>query len=460
VTRLSIVGALVLSLVASASPSAAVDEVPLFLRWEAAVVGHTPGQADAALQSVWSMGLDDRKAVNDKLQNFLDVLAKPLGTEGPDSDPRLPDRVSINEHIVIAAREAAHRFTPSMFLERAAMLHADAVMFDRRPAGPPPAASKPTARTAGLTGARGVLVSEPQAQTPEGSGFVTLQDGETTGRIAENWNWPFARGLLDRVKPMLDTDPFVAAWYHGTASYLMRHGDFGEIVRHLDRAAEILPNNARILFDRGTVAEAFAMNVFQQIASERAPGTQPLWVGTPTVTSTAQRRDWHLPEADASNLQARELYERTIALNPGYIEAHVRLARLLELEGEFAGALDQVDKALALHPPSDVAFYAHLFAARAANALGQDEAAAKHASAALALYPSAASALLAESYTALHRIDPGTAVEALSQLGEQPVDPVTASQLDPWQQYPVGAGRLAELALLELWNLTPAKTAH
>jgi tetratricopeptide (TPR) repeat protein len=460
-TRFSLAVALVLAVGGSASPSAAVDEIPLFLSWQASVIAHTSGQPDDALSKVWAMGANDRKAVEDHLQDYLDVVADPLKYQDPSRMPPSRDNALLTGQIVIAGRAAAHQFTPRTFLERAAMLHADAVMFDHRaPGAPPPPPSLPLRDP---TAPRGTILGEPaqQAREQQEAGFITLQDGEVTGRVAENWNWAFARQLLDRVKPMLPTDPFVAAWYHGTASYLMRHGDFGEVVRHLNHAGEVLPNDARILFDRGTVAESLAMNLFQQIVTghEASPRFQ-IAVNHSMVASASNSETNGLPEPDISNARAREFYEKAIAVNPALVEAHVRLARELELDSDFTGALDQVTKALALDPPTEVAFYAHLFGVRAANALGRDDDAERHASAALALYPAAASALLAASHTALHRADPGTAVEVLGRLGDKPVDVVTGRQLDPWQQYPTGAGRMAELALTELWSLTPAKVVR
>ena len=50
-TRLTAASALVFSLLASA-PRAAADDVSTFLAWNEAVLAHTPGQPDAAVQHV------------------------------------------------------------------------------------------------------------------------------------------------------------------------------------------------------------------------------------------------------------------------------------------------------------------------------------------------------------------------------------------------------------------------
>jgi tetratricopeptide (TPR) repeat protein len=276
-----------------------------------------------------------------------------------------------------------------------------------------------------------------------------IGDGEVSGVVTPNWNWRFARLLIDQMKPFGPDDGFVSAWYHGTASFLLRRRDFSEGTDHLDHAVQVLPNDARILFDRGTVYESLAMNLFQQASlgsvSRPAVTLAQGIVIHPSDTSVT------LPDPAVINTRARRLYERAVAINPGLIEAHVRLAREMELSGEFAAASREVTAALKLDPATDLAFYAHLFGARAANALGHDAEAETHVTAALALYPDADSAWLAASQTALRRADPGTALERLGRL-----EAVTRTVVDPWLVYPLGAGRLAELALTELWGFKPA----
>jgi tetratricopeptide (TPR) repeat protein len=289
------------------------------------------------------------------------------------------------------------------------------------------------------------------------SNYVTVDDGEVTGLAGANPNWTFARLLLDRINPIPPDDVFVAAWYHGAASFLLRRGNFAEVVPLLDHAVEILPEDARLLFDRGTVEESLAMGLFQQ-ASTLPEDRHEAYIPGSSLTSKPVR-DVTLANPVALNARARGSYERAIEINPGLIEAHVRLARQLELIGEFARAAGEIKVALGLDPVADVAFYAHLLGARAANALGRDDDAEAHVQAALQLYPEADSAWLAASQTSLHRSDPGAAIERLGKLTEaqESTAPTTAVR-DPWPDYIYGAGRLVKIALTELWGLAPAFT--
>ena len=430
-----------LTMTVAPRPRAADDPSVPFTRWADAVLAHVPGTADAAVETASALTPADRKTITDRLGAFVFLLGNPKAWESGGVSP-----VRVEEPVKSKAIATYwHKLTPEGFLERAAMLHADVVIVGRRmPVDIPTPAAQNTSRLR--------LPGMPAYQAP--SSMFTARDGEVMGAIVSNWNWSFARALLDLVAPIPADDTFIGIWYHATTAYMLRQGEFGEALPHLEHAAKVLPDDAMVAFDRACVAESFAMNQFQQLLSENrasvvfANGRTPYGPGAYGGT----RPD--IPDAKDANAQARALYERAIALNPALVEAHVRLARELELAGNYAEAATQVRQALALSPPSDVAFYAHLFGARAASALGRDAEAEAHVQAALALYPAAGSAIIAASHVAFQRADPGTAVERLGRLAEAPTAGSNAP--DPWRQYIFGAGRIAELPLFELWHRVPA----
>jgi hypothetical protein len=431
----------------AAAPTTHADDsaVEAFVAWSDAVIAHTPGKRDASVESVWKMKASDTVVVEALLQPYIQVLLLPPVRPAYDSfTTDLSDVVKgVDPRIVAAGIHAKSLVTPRTFLERSAVLHADAAMFDQRPAAE---------RHLDLSTAQPPAGSRRSTVQPSGAGVV-VHDGEVAGMVEPNWNWAFSRWLIDRMKPFGMDEGFVSAWYHGTGAYLMRHRDFAEVVTHLDHAAELLPNDARILFDRGTVYESLAMNLFQQASDGQLKRPDVL---TPSgVTLRSMSTSVTLPAPAAINLRARRLYERALELNPGFIEAHVRLARELELSGDFSGATREVAAALKLSPTTDVAFYAHLFGARAATALGRDDAAEAHVTAALQLYPDADSAWLAASQAALHRADPNAALERMTRLEAR-----GSGTDDPWQRYPLGTGRIAELALTELWGFVPASATR
>ena len=88
------------------------------------------------------------------------------------------------------------------------------------------------------------------------------------GRGRANWNWPFARSLIDLVEPKAAADPFVADWYHATAAYMFAHRMYGEVSPHLGRAAEVVPDDPRILFDRACHLEIQGLPLSQVLLTD------------------------------------------------------------------------------------------------------------------------------------------------------------------------------------------------
>jgi hypothetical protein len=401
-------------------------------RWARAVVAHQPGVPDGALTVIWALTPGDRQFIGDRVKDFVLHF-----------DRSVPGRTGEEHTLVGLAQDLATTMTAKDFLERAAVLHADAVMFDRR-APTAPAMPRPRPGMA-LVGSRAgeVVVSSTDPSTyggafaqPTDPAFVTTVDGEVRGRAAQNWNWPFARLLLDQLRPG-EADAFVSLWYHATTALLFKRGELAEVKAQLSHADRQLPDDARIAFDNGCLAEGMGMNIIQQVAGDQV----------------------RIPSAATSNAQALLSFQHALAIDSHFVEARVRAARLLELAGHFAEANDQIHVALA-DKPSDKAtlFYAHLFGARAAAALGRDEEADSHVRAALDLFPKADSAILAASQAAFHRADAGRAQYRLSELaGRSDVADVSEPSVDPWRDYMFGVGRVVEPLLQDLWHTLPAR---
>ncbi len=156
-----------------------------------------------------------------------------------------------------------------------------------------------------------------------------------------------------------------------------------------------------------------------------------------------------LPGTDAANREAERLFRHTLDVDPNFVEARVRLGRLLELRGRFNDADIELRRALVsreIVPDRMLTYYAQLFAARAARGLGQDSAAVVHLGAALSLFPDAQSAIVARSQVALAAGDETNALAPLRRLetGDANTRP------DPWWLYDQGPGRNADRALADL----------
>jgi tetratricopeptide (TPR) repeat protein len=419
----------VLAVLAPRRAHAAPDAAQLLADWSAAVQHHMPGTVDDTLRFVWRLTPPERSAIAAAAPLLVKALNQ--AQDGP--------HVASSDRLVSLAREIARSTTAATFVERAAMLHADAAMFDPQGVLPPGPSGHSVSTVVGLGGAHVVREERPAI-------FATARDGEVTGRAGADWNWPFARELLEATRAVRG-DPFVSQWYHATTAYLFINAYYGEADAHLGNTTAVLPDDPPALFDRGCIAEALAGNLFQFIAvDDRARQA----FNQPSAHKDPVRRSVELPSTNVLNSRAEDLFRRALVADSRLVEAHVRLARLLDIDGRHEEALDHARVALNSRPPADVAFYAHLFAARSAAALGRLDDAQDHVDAALALFPKAQSALLAASHVALLRAEPQVAFSLFARLGDlAPADHTALA--DPWILYSYGAGRLVEPLLADLW---------
>jgi len=370
--------------------------------WVNAVNRHTPGYPDGAVEAIATLTYGDRVQLNPSYTFFM----RPLRGEA------VPARNDIERDVLELARVTRASPGAQTFLKRAAMLHADAVVFADR--FPPPFNDSPT--LAAGAAVPPMLFSER----------ITLtQDGQVLGNANKNWNLPFARSLLDALRqlnPRADAE-FVGDWYHAVSAYLFSKGMFADALRHLQAAARVLPDDARTLFDRGTYAEAFGLPIYQVIDDSR------------------------IPSEGRTNGDAEGHYRRALEIDPSYVEARVRLARLLDHRGRHDDAAAEIDKALSARPADVTGFYARIVAGRIAAARGKYDEALQRYREASAQFPGAQSALLGTSHAALMLADVPEALTPLVQLDRLPL-----RDTDPWLDYRLGAGRDASALLAALWE--------
>ena len=409
------------------SPQDPVSGMRILQNWIEAVNSHTPGRSDASVVTVSALSYQERKDLNAGMNFFLTALT---------SKKVIYASSEIGKHIANLARAARENPGADAFLKRAVVLHSDAGAYRRYfpvPSGGP--ADVPSPVPPLLTSNR----------------IVLDKDGQILGEVVANWNWPFARSLLD-VIPRGTDDPFLGAWYHATATFMFANGWYGEATPHLQRAAAVLPEDARILFDRACYAEILGLPMHQVLLPDadvpRDRGGAFDWTGR---RHTSQTEELGIPRAEVTNAEAERLFRHALRVDPSFVEARVRLARLLDLRKHHEEAAAELTIALAAHPTGEVAFYAHLFAGRAAQALGRIDEASRHYQDAAALFPDAQSALLASSQLALLGSDVPAALTPVQHLGARP----SAFTADPWWQYHLGAGRDAEDMLSEVWAMVP-----
>jgi tetratricopeptide (TPR) repeat protein len=420
----------VLALIAFPRVGGAADEitaatVAAVQRWVTAVEKHEPGRRDAEVEMVLALTFDKRRELNAGMAFFLGfLLGKPADIKNP------------SEKWLAAVAGATRQVPgPNPFLKRAAVLHADTAFIreldDAKPAEP---VRPPT----------GLPYSPLLSQRT----LHLNRDGEILGDSLADWNWPFARSLIALVFPRPADDPFVGAWYHATSAFMLQHGLYGEVLPHLESATALLPDDARVLFDRASYAELQGLPRIQVLLSDAdvlAIRAQRAGRSSLIRTPATLPRRLGIPPEEEANEEAERLFRRALRADPSFVEARVRLGRLLGVRKRHDEAAAELATALAANPSGAVLFYAHLFAGRSAQALGKIADAAGHYKAADLLFPGAQSSGLARSQAALLESDVPAALESI-----QHVDTSTDAQ-DPWGWYHLGAGRDADALLREMW---------
>jgi tetratricopeptide (TPR) repeat protein len=426
--------------------------------WVQAVKTHTPGRADGPVVAVAALTYEAREELNAGMAIFLRALL--TRTYNTGRNPAAKAIVDIGHG---AGNPGANDY-----LKQAAILHADVAAYgDRFPVRPTGVAEAARSRTEqvqiGALGITRIERDEPVSPLLTNNRLILHDDGQVLGEVVASWNWPFARSLLDLVdagpweklvpgepRPKPATDPVVSAWYHATTAYMFAIGSYGDATPHLQHAADVLPDDAWVLFDRGCYAEILGLPLHQALLSERDIASQRAdhrYGNTPQMWTPGSTPALRLPSTEKTNAEAERLYRRALEIDPSLVEARVRLGRLLDLRKRHEEAAAELKTALAGNPSGAVAYYAHLFAGRAAQAMGQTNEAARHYQDAAALFPDAQSALLASSQLALLGADVASALAPVQRLGARSA----AFTADPWWQYHLGAGRDADDLLKALW---------
>ena len=430
--------------------------VVAFRVWIDAVRSHAPGHSDPAVATVAGWSYELREDLNTGMELFLSAL---MGW-----------RYSTGKNKAAEEIAAMGRASDREFLKRAAVLHSDVAAYgDLFPHPATGGARRLQPRTQELQLGRGgrperITVLDPPPPLLREDRVLLDKDGQVVGEVISTWNWPFARSLLDVLsggpvkklfsdgRPEPATDPFVSAWYHATTAYMFARGLYGDATPHLHHASFVLPEDPLALFDRACYAEILGLPMHQALAPDPDAGHRARGAGdAATWTTPSSTPGVRIPSASKTNSDAEQLFRRAVAIAPSLAEARVRLARLLQVRGRYEEAGAELESALRSNPTSVVAFYAHLFAGRSAEALGPLVEATKHYDEARALFPNAQSALLASSHVAMRQSDVSLTLAPIERLGASSA--VFTS--DPWWQYHLAAGRDADFLLRAMWGRIP-----
>lgn len=385
VFRLLLVGVLLTMAVAEAPEARRDASLETVTRWVALVEAHQPGEADESALKMAAFTPDERLRLIEAAGPFVGYLRKlsMAGAQAPGARPAPDSRYgSLGETTLRGGALAP-------WLRRAIILETDAAIL----------APEVTARA--MSNAR-------DARLPEA---LHADDGSAGARMLLNWHWEFARTLAGfRGDPLDDT--FERNWYHVTALYMLDEALLGELGPHLKAGVVAVGSDARMLFDLACLSDAYGSAKVQSVLATVPRGFRP-----------------NVPTLEAAEANAARQFAQVLALDPGFVEARVRLARLVEKRGDAAEALDLLDTAFTASMEPPLAYMAHLTAARANQRLARLDEARRHAETANRMFPRAQAPYVALSVIALAAGNNDGAVAAVAALR------TLEDRDDPWWIY-------------------------
>lgn len=382
--------------------------------WLVAVDRHQPGAADDAAKVMGSWSDDDL----DRL--FIDVNAL--------------------VHLVRSARSGrvplpsgVRPFTPSEMSDLASLADAERLRMDNRLVK---RGALLHTDIASLGLARGSLslgrVAGRQLLVPR-SVSILVHDGLGAGMRDASVHWEFARLLLDQVIPEPGRDLTVVAWYRASALFFAAHHMYADAMPHLERALRLFPTDAALLVDSGCIYEALGAPAIQNFAATAI---------LPTGVTLAVR------SGDANWRQAERLFRRAVELDEGLAEAHLRLGRVIGLQGRHAEAVVELEKAAAASDEKRLQYFAQLVLGAEYHAVNHVDRARQAFDQAAALYPRAQSPRLGASQLARQIGDRTGALRALQPVLEAGTS--ESQRYDPWWTYYDGPGGDVDRAIAEM----------
>jgi len=374
--------------------------------WLTAVERHEPGKVDGPALAIsgWSrFELDaawaDLRALLDRASGMVsrnqrsgDAATTKTGS-GPLTLADVKDLLGLTD-------DELRRRDPTRIVKRAAVLHADLAVFV----------------------SFGLLVDHSR-----GYRTFLVDDGRRVGSDTRCYHWDFGRALLDAVKPDPGGDGMVRLWYWASSAFMTSRGDLAALEAHVERARNLFPMDAAGQFFSGVLHETFA-----------SPRIQAAIRGTTT----------EIGSDESESRKAARFFRQTIALDPAFVEARLRLGRALGFAGRHADAAAELQAVASATDDPVLQYYANLSLGREEQALGHPDEARSAFERAAALCPRAQSPYLALSQLSRRYGDKAGARRALQPVLDLPAR--ESEREDPWWDYHISAGRHADVLLTQL----------
>jgi tetratricopeptide (TPR) repeat protein len=360
--------------------------------WRTAVEDHQPGTRDAAAVGVNAWSRRDLTTVLTDLVSLRDLLLKAKAKLGQASGTISYSRhfftIPDIEDLLGLTHDEVAQADFNRLLKRAAILHTDIAT---------------------------LLAGESTPFQTPGNEMLRSQDGRASG-FTGTVHWEVARKLLDAVTPDPAGNEFVRAWYRATTAFLQYELNLAYADPHLERAREIFPKDATLLFDSGCLDEMYAGPLVQGVA--RSAGAV---AGSKVRTPTSHWR------------QAERFFRDALAADAGMVQARLRLGRVIGLLGRHEEAIGELQRAVEASDDPLLRYYGEMFLGGERRALGQDAAARTHFERAARLYPSAQAPYVALSDIGRRAGDRTAALDTIRRMFSVTAD--LERLVDPWWEY-------------------------
>jgi tetratricopeptide (TPR) repeat protein len=401
-----------------AARSAAEPEWLVRLKaWSRAVMQHEPGRMDPAVVELagWT-AYSVHGVVADFLSLHPDLKQKlPLEVEVTPGRPYTKKTiVDVDTRSVEVFQN--HAGGTNRILRRAAMLHADVAL----------------------------LAPLDRSQTSGIADTMRVVDGRVVDVVGLSAHWAAGLSLLDAIEPAPRDDPWVRLWYYALAIEFLEGGNLAAARPHMEHALKTLPDDAWAQFSSG---------FYHQAAG--APSAQAAYRAMKRLGQRTKTRSPGIEEAESNWKVAERRFRRALALDPGFVEARIRLGEtLLNLDHPDEAAVHLRQAAAgAGHPVLD--YLAQMLLGAAEERLGHRPAAVACYRRAAALFPEARSPHFAMA--ALDRRG-GANLDAWRRLARVASPPVPVQfDEDPWWTFTRWHAKPAKTLLAELRELMTAE---
>ena len=407
--------AVALAVVRSAAPNERA--MALLHDWVRFVDEHTAGESDAALTTLTAWTYGDLEL----MQAYVEALTEvPLNTQLRAIRRRQIHGIDLAE-IKERTKDLQRRGDFDRFRKRAAILHSDAA----------------------ILGAEPVVVDAPVPQqrrpwldrgTPQPRVDVKSFDGRVERFERANPNWQYAMSLLESLPATPQRDPIVAQWYRAVGAFFAQERRYADAIGHFATARRVVPDDPLVLYGMACLEETLG-----------APRIQD-YVRVTTLPNGLVIMGVSSPETHLG--RAESMLRKALAADPHFVDANLRLGRVLTQQKRHGDALPFLQSAIAESSDPTATYYAHLFTGDALFALDRLPDARASYERAVAIYPDAQAARLGLAGALRAAGDRPGALAAMERTLAKP--PATRAGDDPWWDYYFGDAANVDRLLDEL----------